>query len=180
MIGNLTTSEKRLLAALDRIDTSIERAAKDLRNGAAADAEPRTQSAAPDGEAAALAEENRRLAEELASAGLRNAALEAELATAAAQLAELSAANEALAQANHQLLLRADSGSAGADEARAALEAENAALRLAREAEINRIGAIVAALDEMLGEGAADSLLLPGDSLSAEGRTDDQETDEGR
>lgn len=194
MIGNLTTSEKRFLAALDRIDTSIERAAKDLRESAAAQAAPAEASAggegtgaSPDREAALL-ETNRRLADELAAAQSRIAMLENELAQAGAQVVELAAANEALAQANHTLLARADSGGADEDGIRAALEAENEALRMARAAEMARIGAIVTALDDLLGQGAAESLLSgaaevpdarPDAAAAADGNKD-QETDEGR
>lgn len=182
MIGNLNTSEKRLLAALDRIDTSIARAAQELREGAAG-AAPRGDGDAKAGDA--LAAENLRLGEELAAAQARIAALENEHRAAVAQIAELGSANEALAQANNQLLLRADGGGAGADdtgrdEIRAALEAENAALRQAREAEIGRIGAIVAALDALLGEGAADSLLPPDTLGGGNEGNGEHDMDEGR
>ena len=51
----------------------------------------------------------------------------------------------------HVLLSKADSGGIGADEERAALEAEIEALRAARDAEIGQVGDILQALDGLLG-----------------------------
>lgn len=135
MMGDLTVSEKRLIAALDRIDRSIERAASGLR--AVADADAGAQSQPQDGDMAGLQVRLDEMHEKLGRMG--------------AQAARLAAANEGLSQANRLLLSKADSGGIGADEERAALEAEIEALRAARDAEIGQVGDILQALDGLLG-----------------------------
>lgn len=164
MMGDLTVSEKRLIAALDRIDYSIERAAAQLRTGVAAPDPVPDEAPGVEGASAAELEaalgENARLASELQAAiearetlARRIGALNERLAAQGQEAARLSAANEALAGANRQLLSRADSGGPGPDEVRAALEAEVQALRAARAAEIAQVDEVLDMLDEMLGEG---------------------------
>lgn len=153
MMGDLTVSEKRLIAALDRIDYTIERAAAGLRGA--------TVGAADNGADPATQAENQRLVAELSSAQERQEAamhaLEARLAQANARLdeagqqaARLAAANEALTQANRQLLSKADSGGADAADIRTTLEAEIEALRAARAAEIAQMGDIIESLDRLV------------------------------
>lgn len=133
MMGDLTVSEKRLIAALDRIDRSIERAVSGLR----------------------AAQEDRggsqQQGDELAGLQVRLDEMHEKLGRMGAQAARLAAANEGLSQANRLLLSKADSGGIGADEERAALEAEIEALRAARDAEIGQVGDILQALDGLLG-----------------------------
>lgn len=131
MMGDLTVSEKRLIAALDRIDRSIERAASGLRAVADAGVQPQ--------------------GDELAGLQVRLDEMHEKLGRMGAQAARLAAANEGLSQANRLLLSKADSGGIGADEERAALEAEIEALRAARDAEIGQVGDILQALDGLLG-----------------------------
>lgn len=162
MNADLTASEKRLIAALDRIDQFIDRAGAarqappDAADAAAAEAEEEAQrlatelAALRDSHAAALAELEARLAaseDALSHANDR-------LAAAGEEAARLAMANEALAEANRRLI-----GPPGPepDEIRRALEAEVDALRQARAAEIGQIGDIVDTLDRMIGDqGGAD------------------------
>lgn len=156
MIGNLTASEQRLNAALDRIDDAISRTAEALSKPAAA---PQTSGSLSDDEVLeALAAEQDELRKGYEGALARQAELQAQLdemhkqlSAACAQAEALATANEALTQANRQLLSRADSGGAQADDIRAALEAELDALRSVRSAEIGRITGIIDALDRMIG-----------------------------
>ena len=171
MMGDLTGSEKRLIAALDRIDYSIERAAERLRQADAAgagQAEPAAPDAAetvaePDprliGELQDLRAENARLTEALAAADAARQAAQARIEALGERLnqqeqesARLVATNEALSNANRNLLSRADSGGASADEARAALEAELEALRGARAAEIAQFSEVLDTLETMLAD----------------------------
>lgn len=183
MMEDLTVSENRLIAALDRIDYSIERAAERLRQADRAAPIPATgaqteiaapsapQDAGPRAEpdAALLAElqdlraENARLTDALAkaeaAADSAQAAAQAELEAMAERLsqqgqeaARLSAAVETLSNANRNLLSRADSGGASADEVRAVLQAELDALRSARAAEISQFSEVLDRLESMLAE----------------------------
>lgn len=150
MRDDLTASEKRLTAALDRIGRLIDRAVA---------AGPGDGGDALQGSRA----ENQRLAQELAAAHQRQsatlAACEARLAEAHQRLvaagqeaARLSQANEALAAANRALLDRAG---LTCDDALQALQAEVEALRAARAAEMAQMGDIIDTLDRMAGEPAA-------------------------
>lgn len=150
MRDDLTASETRLTAALDRIDRLIDRAV-----GATADADSGAE--LQDSRA-----ENRRLSQELAALHERQAeslaACEARLAEAHQRLvaagqeaARLSAANEELARANRALI---DAAGLPQDEARHALEAEVGALRAARAAEVAQMDDIIDTLDRMAGADA--------------------------
>lgn len=157
MKDDLNASEKRLIAALDRIDSFIDRAA-DLRRAGAGHAPPAA------GEAVAeLAESrarNQRLSDELAAlrashssavAGFeaRLKVLNDRLHEAEARTVDLSRANDALAAANRALF---DPDPALPGEAiRRALEAEIESLRAARQAERGKLGEIIDSLDRMLG-----------------------------
>ncbi|RQP06923.1 MAG: hypothetical protein D1H97_05170 [Paracoccus sp. BP8] len=157
MRDDLNASEKRLIAALDRIDQFLDRA----------DLARRTASGPPAGDAEGaearlrkIQAENQRLSQDLAALHERQAAMladcEARLAEAHQRLvhagqeaARLSAANEALAEAN-RALIAAQGGGESPDETRRALEAEIESLRAARSAEIAQMGEIIDALDRMI------------------------------
>ncbi|MFN3275263.1 MAG: hypothetical protein ACK41U_11370 [Paracoccus sp. (in: a-proteobacteria)] len=131
----ITASERRLSAALDRIDRVLEAgtqpAAAPLPDtGSAADRDALQASA--DALAQALAEARDRQ---------RQSAEEA---------ARLSAANEDLAAANRLLIEARDTGGITGDEVAQALEAEIAALRAARAAEMAQMGDIMAELERLL------------------------------
>lgn len=159
MSTELNASEKRLIAALDRIDQFIDRVAAEAASAPGMDAGSDTH----DGAAAALATmqaENARQAGEIAALHDRQAeiaaqfearlaAANARLAAAGQEAARLSAANEALAQANRVMISGSDVGAGEAQ--RAALEAEIESLRAARAAEIAQMGDVIEALDQMLG-----------------------------
>lgn len=135
MRNDLNASEKRLFAALDRIDAYLDRAAQGP--AAAAGTGAGKDAATEQRHAAALAELQTRLDE-----------AQRQLTAAGRQAVAMSAANEVLAKANRKLLDAA--GSLTGDDARAALQAEIDALRVARGAEITQLGEIVEALDRML------------------------------
>ncbi|KGJ06330.1 hypothetical protein SAMN04487972_101233 [Paracoccus halophilus] len=134
MRDDLNASEKRLIAALDRIDHFLDRAA-----AAGAPAAEQLQQSG---------DENRRLTDELAQLRTRQGETHERLQEAGREAARLVAANEALAEANRALI--AGTG-APADAARRALEAEIESLRAAHAAEEGQMQDILAALDRMLG-----------------------------
>ncbi len=124
-MSDITASERRLRAALDRMDKML-------------DAAPRPADAAA---AAAPAADDGALAE-----------LQARLDAATEQAAGLSAANEELIRANRDLLDAQDTGGIGADEQMAALQAELSALRAARAAEMAQMSEIMAELERLLAD----------------------------
>jgi hypothetical protein len=158
MRDDLTASEKRLIAALDRLDHFIDRAA--LMRGEAVAAPPIAEDPAGiEHSLHAARTENQRLSNELMLAHERQqaqlAASQAELAAAHDRLlaagqeaARLAATNETLAAANRALI--AATGEP-ADEARLALEAEIESLRAIRDAEIAQMGDLLSMLDQMIG-----------------------------
>ncbi|RCW88979.1 hypothetical protein [Paracoccus lutimaris] len=168
MRDDLTASEKRLIAALDRIDHFIDRAtgaraiapAPVAAGGGLAEIEARLHAAQG---------ENRRLSGELVLLHERQAALLANCETrlteaherlsgAGLEAARLAAANEVLAEANRALI--AASG-APADEARLALEAEIESLRAVRAAETAQMGDLLAVLDRMIDTPAPETAEAP-------------------
>lgn len=164
-MSDLSTSERRLIVALDRLDYTVEQAGRDLTR---LRARPATRvapmAAAPP--APSLQAENRQLSDDVVALHDRQAAtLEAmrerleetleRLAGAGEHMARLAAANDGLSAANRDLIAAADgkapAGDAARDTVRAALEAEIESLRAARAAEIAQMGEILDALDRMLG-----------------------------
>lgn len=154
MRDDLNASEKRLIAALDRIDRFLDQSA-----GAGRGQGDAPELAALEAELRAMRDENARLSQEMVLLHERQsaAATQYEARLAAAQdrvqalgqeTAQLTAANEALAAAN-----RALSGAAApsGDAARGALEAEIESLRASRAAEIAQMGDIIETLDRMIG-----------------------------
>lgn len=133
----ITASERRLSAALDRIDQLLE--------------------SGGGGRLAAVTAERDGLRAELEAVkvGGSVADLEARLQAASELAARLSAANEDLMAANRLLLEAGETGGVGTDEARDALEAEIEALRAARTAEMTQMGDIMAELERLLADDAA-------------------------
>lgn len=164
-MSDLSTSERRLIVALDRLDYTVEQAGRDLtRLRARPAARVAPTAAAPT--APSLQAENRQLSDDVVALHDRQAAtLEAmrerleetleRLAGAGEHMARLAAANDGLSAANRDLIAAADgkapAGDAARDTVRAALEAEIESLRAARAAEIAQMGEILDALDRMLG-----------------------------
>lgn len=155
---DLSAAERRLIAALDRMDHAVERAARRMAElGAAATAPASVAPSAPAADVSAeVAALHDRQAATVEAMQQQLGRAHERLAETGAHAAQLAAANDALAQANRQLAEAA--GGAPADWARdggaailAALEAELAALRAARAAEIAHMGEILDALDRMLG-----------------------------
>ncbi|SIP98034.1 hypothetical protein SAMN05421641_102194 [Paracoccus thiocyanatus] len=156
MRNDLNASERRLIAALDRIDRFLDRTALARAEHAQTVADPEAGARLD-----ALEAENRRLSQELAALHEREAATldacEARLAEAHARLlrsgqeaARLSAANDALAEANRNLI-DAREGEGDPDGIRAAMAAEIESLHAARAAEVAQMGEIVEALERMVG-----------------------------
>ncbi|WP_374637251.1 hypothetical protein [Paracoccus sp. (in: a-proteobacteria)] len=158
MRDDLTASEKRLIAALDRLDHFIDRAA--LMRGEAVAAPPIAEDPAGIEHSLHAAQtENQRLSGELMLAHERQqaqlVASEAKLAAthdrllaAGQEAARLAATNETLVAANRALI--AATGEP-ADEIRLALEAEIESLRAIRDAEIAQMGDLLSMLDQMIG-----------------------------
>nr|WP_204354595.1 hypothetical protein [Paracoccus saliphilus] len=155
-MSDITASERRLSAALDRLDLLL-------------DATPRPAAADPRQiEALTLqlqeAEaQNARLSRDLDMArqdaarpeqGADLADLQARIEAASEQAARLAAANEDLVAANRNLIEAQATGGVGVDEVRDALEAEIQALRAARAAEMAQMSEIMAELERLLAEDA--------------------------
>lgn len=162
-MSELASFEQRLIAALDRIDYSLDMAARQGGSLAMPDA-------GMDGdETAALRAENAHLRQRLEAAvatlpGFSDATLqataakpdagalaqvEARLSQATREAARLAAANEDLMAAN-RALMQAMTGDDKLDALRSALEAEAEALRAARAAEVAQMGDVLAALEDLL------------------------------
>lgn len=181
-MSELASFEQRLIAALDRIDYSLDMSA---RQGDA----PATQDAADgDAQTTALRAENadlrKRLEEAVAtlpdfSAATMNATApkaeadalsqtEARLSQAMRESARLAASNEQLIAAN-RALMQAMTGDDKLDALRQALDAEAEALRAARAAEVAQMGDVLVALEQLLSRRKADSdAPRPGDDAPAD------------
>ncbi|WP_372800840.1 hypothetical protein [Paracoccus seriniphilus] len=167
-MSDINASERRLSAALDRIDQLLEAGGPRRAGGDDAEiAELRDSIATLDAE-------NTRLANELAALRTQRAGpLEAALAEARARLeavgneaARLSAANDDLAAANRALIEAASGNGDQADATIQTLEAEITALRAARAAEIAQMGDIMQELERLMAQqptanGASLSAALP-------------------
>ncbi|WP_211596334.1 hypothetical protein [Paracoccus aestuariivivens] len=165
MKDDLNASEKRLIAALDRIDSFIDRTAELRMAVPTILPDSASQSASP----AELLESqalNQRLSDELAALRASHsstvAGFEARLKVMNERLAEaedravdLVAANEALSAANRGLFDTDPATLSGATYR--ALEAEIESLRSARNAERGKLGEIVDTLDRLLGVTGSDA-----------------------
>lgn len=145
-MNDTSASERRLIAALDRIDRALDAAS--ARDRADADVTERLASAE-----AEVARLRAQLAEvEAAREDLQGTAerayadADSRCAAAAAEVARLAAANDELAAANRALLSASDG-----EGSRAAVEAELGALQAARAAEVAQMGEILAALEALTG-----------------------------
>lgn len=142
MRDDLTASEKRLTAALDRIDRLIDRAAAG-GGGDGALHDSRAENQRLSQELSALHE---RQSATLATCEARLAEAHQRLVAAGQEAARLAAANEALATANRALV---EAAALTPDDALQALQAELDALRAARAAEMAQMGDILDTLDRM-------------------------------
>lgn len=189
MQDDLEASERRLVAALARIEGLVEaippaRPAPAPGAAAAADGQPALARLLEESRA-----ENLRLGDEIAALRERQAGqiarmrdrlegLNRRLAASGAEAARLVAANRRLAEANRALIAAAAApvDDAAGGEARggavlAALEAEIESLRAARAAEVGQMGDILDALERMLaqGGGAALGAAIDGADMLADG-----------
>ncbi|MBC9245724.1 hypothetical protein H4P12_03120 [Paracoccus sp. 11-3] len=175
-MSEISVSERRLSAALDRIDQLLEA-------GPSRHVVPSRDDGGDDsGLRSRLDEvlaENSRLKAELSTAETTApAAADAEdgrLASAVEQAVRLAAANDDLASANRALIEAASGQGDMIEAASVALEAEIEALRAARAAEIAQLGDIMVELERLLadGRGAAEDLGIAehtGDDYQDEGR----------
>lgn len=132
----ISVSERRLSAALDRIDQFLEAGLG------------RPRAAVPDHDAGGVD-------------------LRAQLDAAEERLMALARANDELIAANHALAGAAPTDAP--DALRQALEAEIAALRAARSAEVAQLGQIMAELEDFLGGTAAGPSADLGDEMMGDG-----------
>lgn len=167
---DIAASERRLSAALDRIDGLLERGGW---RGAGQPAQPPAADTGAEDAIAALRAENARLTEALEELQARLAAMPAgDMAHADAaeggDAARLAAANEALAEANRDLIDAQDGQGDEQEAALAALRAEIESLRAARAAEIGQLGEIVIELERLLaGNGISPSAERTGAAAAA-------------
>ncbi|MFC0342287.1 hypothetical protein [Paracoccus niistensis] len=157
---DLSAAERRLIAALDRLDAVVESATHRMATMQARMPAPRPAATAPaqgadTGLSPQIAALHDRQAATLEAMQARLAEAHERLAAAGGQAARLAAANDELAQANRALIEATASPEAWAERgeaaAMAALQAEVEGLRAAREAEVAQMGEILDALDRMLG-----------------------------
>lgn len=144
-MNEIAASERRLSAALDRIDQLLETGLGRTGSADASDIQA---------ELSAAQAENQQLLAEIAELRTQSPSVdEAQMPATdkGEQLTRLAAANEELITANRALL-----DAAGADEAideiRKACDAEVEALRAARFAEIANLAEIMGELDRLLGQ----------------------------
>ena len=148
MNNDLNASEKRLIAALDRLDGFIDRmAVTRAAAGSAPEGDPRPENRDISDDLSMLVDEQ---AEQLAELEARLVATDERLNAAGDEIARLAAANEALASANRELI--ASQPDSPSDEIRRALQAEIDSLRATRVAEAGQMAEIADTLDRMLGE----------------------------
>ena len=174
-MSDISASERRLSAALDRLDQLL-------------DTQPAAVPAAAPGEDPAQIAALTRQLEQLQAENdqLRQAAsveapvvqqdqdqdqddLRRQLDEATQRNAEMAVANDQLAEANRNLIEAQETGGIGADEIRDALEAEVKALRAARQAEIAQMGEIMAELERLLGDAQSDDQQNPEPAPTQEG-----------
>ena len=157
-MSDIAASERRLSAALDRMDQLLDSSGFSREGAGTAISDPGVSE-----ELAAVRAENTQLRSEIdelrraerpAGDEISEDAVDERLADAGEQAARLAAANDELAAAN-QALIEAVSGQGDADAVtsiRQALEAEIEALRAARAAEISNLGDIIMELERLLPE----------------------------
>lgn len=149
-MSEIAAAERRLAAALDRIDFILERGTAGVSAAAGNDAALIAQLDEAQAENARLQDEIAALNRSAAAAPQVQADTQA-LTRAGQDAARLAAANEALADANRALIAAQNGQGDGAEATAQALEAEIEALRAARAAEVAQLADIVAELERLLG-----------------------------
>lgn len=175
-MSEISVSERRLSAALDRIDQLLETGPS--RRAVASGDDSGLQQRLDE----VLAENNRLKADLSAAGNAAPADTGAEeggrLASAVEQAVRLAAANDDLASANRALIEAASGQGDMIEAASVALEAEIEALRAARAAEIAQLGDIMAELERLLADGGGATAAAE-DAGIPEHASDDYQ-DEGR
>lgn len=181
-MSDISASERRLSAALDRLDQLLD--TQPAAVPATAPGEDPAQIAALTRQLEQLQAENDQLrqapaVEAPAVQPDQDAVqpdqdqdqddLRRQLDEATQRNAEMAAANDQLSEANRNLIEAQETGGIGADEIRDALEAEVKALRAARQAEIAQMGEIMAELERLLGDAQADDQPNPEPAPTQEG-----------
>lgn len=139
-MNDISESEQRLSAALERIDYGIDRLQAVIKTAQSRPAPPPTIASPISDDMASL---QQRQTKALDRAQQR-------LAASGSEAARLAAANDRLMESN-RALIAGQSGAGAGDAVLQALETEIEALRAARAAEIAQMGDILAALETMLG-----------------------------
>ena len=172
-MSDISASERRLSAALDRLDQLLD--TQPAAVPAAASGEDPAQIAALTLQLEQLQAENDQLRQAPAveapavQPDQDQDDLRRQLDEATQRNAEMAVANDQLAEANRNLIEAQETGGIGADEVRDALEAEVKALRAARQAEIAQMGEIMAELERLLGDAQADDQQNPEPAPTQEG-----------
>jgi len=155
-MSDISASERRLSAALDRLDQLLD-ASHPVHARDDSHQEIHALSEQLDQAHARIAElQHAASTPQAAPVDDRYDDLRAQLEAATGRSAELSAANDELAAANRNLIEAQETGGIGPDEIRDALEAEVNALRAARQAEVAQMGEIMAELERLLSNDSAD------------------------
>ncbi|WP_347139366.1 hypothetical protein [Paracoccus sp. SSK6] len=139
-MSDISVSERRLSAALDRIDQFLD------RGGVAAGSPDTDLRAELDQAHAQIAALTDQLSRHTSGAGGQDLA---------EQAARLAAANDDLAAANRALIQAASGDGDRIEAVSVALEAEIEALRAARAAETAQLGALMAEVERLLAENEA-------------------------
>lgn len=179
-MSDISASERRLSAALDRLDQLLD--TQPAAVPAAAPGEDPAQIAALTLQLEQLQAENDQLRQapaveapavqpdqDTVRPDQDQDDLRRQLDEATQRNAEMAVANDQLAEANRNLIEAQETGGIGADEIRDALEAEVKALRAARQAEIAQMGEIMAELERLLGDAQADDQQNPEPAPTQEG-----------
>lgn len=179
-MSDISASERRLSAALDRLDQLLD--TQPAAVPAAAPGEDPAEIAALTLQLEQLQAENDQLRQAPAAEAPAvqpdqdtvqpdqdQDDLRRQLDEATQRNAEMAVANDQLAEANRNLIEAQETGGIGADEIRDALEAEVKALRAARQAEIAQMGEIMAELERLLGDAQADDQQNPEPAPTQEG-----------
>lgn len=150
-MSDISASERRLSAALDRLDQLLDSQPVPAPSEDAGQIHDLTR------QLEQLQGENDRLKQAAAQPDREQPSQDLDetrrqLDEARQRNAELAAANDELANANRNLIEAQETGGIGADEVRDALEAEVKALRAARQAEIAQMSEIMAELERLLSD----------------------------
>lgn len=175
-MSDIKASERRLAAALDRIDYLLETAGAPRPSDSAASDGPAQTDAALQAQLTQVLEDNQRLQAALEAMRPPQQAISAvdqdgdsyRFAELGDQAARLSQANEELIAANRGLIEAVSGQTEGVEAVAVALEAEIEALRAARAAEISQIADLMAELQRLLSDSAASDAPFAADvSVSA-------------